>query len=118
MSVSSEEGKKTCQEHGKCLTLWCIQDKIMVCKKCPLDGIHKDHRIVPLDEENLSSLTALEQSINNSKEMMDKLTAKFGMFQTINNGLNTEYKQVAEQVIKNVLCWESMLIKCHFLGPH
>ena len=49
---------------------------------------------------------------------MDKLTAKFGMFQTINNVLNTEYKQVAEQVIRNALCWESMLIKCHFLGPH
>ena len=87
-------------------------------KKCPLNGIRKDHPIVPLDEPNLSTLTAVEQSINNSKEIMDKLTAKFGMFQTINNVLNTEYKQVAEQVIRNALCWESMLIKCHFLGPH
>jgi B-box zinc finger len=102
LSISSDEGKKRCQEHGKTLRLWCIQDKEMVCKKCPLNGTHKDHRIVPLDEKNLSTLTALEQSINNSKEMMDKLSAKFGMFQSINSMLKSEYNQVAEQVNRNV----------------
>ncbi|XP_036417232.1 zinc finger protein RFP-like [Colossoma macropomum] len=58
-----------CQKHERPLELFCRDDKTCVCLFCT-EGDHKDHNIVPIEEENGEKKTQLEKTQSEVQQMI------------------------------------------------
>ncbi|KAM6926554.1 E3 ubiquitin-protein ligase TRIM21-like isoform 1-T2 [Lycodopsis pacificus] len=72
--VENVEGRM-CTEHDKLLELFCKTDQMCVCKLCPyLD--HKNHDVVPLEEEYEGKKAELEKTEAEIQQMIQKRQRK------------------------------------------
>ena len=96
-----------CSHHGRSLELYCVPCKVLVCRLCKADGIHKSHDVLSVSEElvvkNKRTLTACISKVNGKMETLDARMKEIDEKQVTLDRHFTDAKEEVDRMIEELI---------------
>ncbi|KAK3537971.1 hypothetical protein QTP70_024795, partial [Hemibagrus guttatus] len=97
--------KYTCQKHERPLELFCRDDQMYLCQFCT-EGEHKDHKVIPLEEESGQRKSQLVKTQSELQQMIQKRLKKI---QEINHSVELSKRNTEKEKSDSVEVFTSLI---------
>ncbi|KAK3563375.1 hypothetical protein QTP86_023327 [Hemibagrus guttatus] len=97
--------KYTCQKHERPLELFCRDDQMYLCQFCT-EGQHKDHKVIPLEEESGQRKSQLGKTQSELQQMIQERLKKI---QEINHSVELSKRNTEKEKSDSVEVFTSLI---------
>ncbi|KAK3537972.1 hypothetical protein QTP70_024794, partial [Hemibagrus guttatus] len=97
--------KYTCQKHERPLELFCRDDQMYLCQFCT-EGEHKDHKVIPLEEE---SGQRKSQLVKTQSELQQMIQERLKKIQEINHSVEFSKRNTEKEKSDSVEVFTSLI---------
>ncbi|KAK3537973.1 hypothetical protein QTP70_024791 [Hemibagrus guttatus] len=97
--------KYTCQKHERPLELFCRDDQMYLCQFCT-EGEHKDHKVIPLEEE---SGQRKSQLVETQSELQQMIQERLKKIQEINHSVELSKRNTEKEKSDSVKVFTSLI---------
>ncbi|XP_058254203.1 zinc-binding protein A33-like isoform X2 [Hemibagrus wyckioides] len=94
-----------CQKHERPLELFCKDDQMYVCQFCT-EGEHKDHKVIPLEEE---SGQRKSQLVKTQSELQQMIQTRLKKIQEINHSVELNKRNTEKEKSDSVEVFTSLI---------